>query len=236
MKIFWLGLLVVGMSAFGQRAGGFGRGFGGFTHAPSPATSGVVILGPRAGFGPPAFGGQFGLPQLGPIPPLGGQLLHLRRGPFFGNRFGFPGFGSFYSPVWPAYWGNEMYSGAPAAPNVVVIQPAPQAAFEPAPSPPPPKPAEPVIHEYNFGEVAAAPAPTAEQRAYVIALKNGARLFAVALWVQGQTLYYVDRDSNPWHVALEDVDRALTRKLNLEQQLPLSLPPAGPTPSPRSKS
>jgi hypothetical protein len=134
----------------------------------------------------------------------------------------------------PAYFGDEVYSYAPT-PNIFVIQSLPAAALEPEAPAPPPKPAEPVIHEYHFSEAAAAPPPSVEQRAYVIALKDGSKDFAVALWVEGRTLHYIDGEDNERHVALSEVDRALTQKLNREQQLPLSLPAASSNPVSRSK-
>ncbi len=222
MKVFWLGLLVLSTSAFGQRAGGFGGG------ASRPASGGFAVVRPGAGFRSPGFQRQFGLPQLEPIPPLGGEPFLQRRAPFAGNRFGRLGRGSsFYPLVWPGYFGDEVYSYAPA-PNIFVVQPPTLAAFQPAAPAPPPKPAQPVVHEYNFSEAETAPAPPAEQRAFVIALKDGSKASAVAVWVQGRTLHYIDRDDNERQVALSEVDRGLTQKLNREQQLPLSLPAAGP--------
>jgi hypothetical protein len=83
--------------------------------------------------------------------------------------------------------------------------------------------AQPVIHEYHFNETAAASQPV-EQRAYLIALKDGSKASAVAFWVQGRTLHYIDSDGNGQHVELSEIDRALTQKLNREQHLPMSLP------------
>ena len=209
MKLVWVGLLVLSMPAFGQRAGGFGEG------ARRPVAGGVAGP-PGVGFRPPGPQRQFGLPPLQPIPPLGGEPLLLRRGPFAGNRFSRLGYG-------PAAFGDEVYSYVPT-PNIYVIQALPAAALEPEAPAPPPKPAEPVIHEYHFSEAAAAPLPPVEERAYVIVLKDGSKDSAVAVWVQGRTLHYIDSDDNERNVALSEIDRTLTRKLNREQQLPLSLP------------
>ncbi len=208
MKLALAGLLIVCTAAFGQRAGRFG---------------GTVVVSPGAGFHSPFFQGQFGLPPLQPIPPLGGGRLPLRGGPFARDRFGRAG-SALFSPLWwPGYYGEESYANA-AEPTVIVVQ-APPVAVQPVVPAPPPQPARPVVHEYHFSEEAAAPPAPEEQRAYVIALKNGSQDSAVALWVEGGILHYVNRDYDQRDVALSQIDRALTLKLNREQRLPLSLPP-----------
>jgi hypothetical protein len=178
--------------------------------------AGLLIVSTTA-FGQRAGGLRTGSGGFGHGRPA---VTGARRGSFEGNRFGPRGFGPSYYPLgWSPYFGDEAYSYAPAPPNVIVVQP-PSTTPEPAPTP-----AQPVIHEYNFNEAAAAPPPPVEQRAFVIALKDGSKASAVAFWVQERTLHYIDRDGNGRHVALSEVDRTLTQKLNREQQLPLSLPP-----------
>ena len=232
MKGVWAGLLILSTTAFGQRVGGLGAGLGGFGRGQSAiaganrlASGGVVVVSPGAAFRSPGFRRQFGLPQLQPIPPLEGEPLLLRRGPYVGNWFGRLGSGSsFYPLVWPAYFGEGAYSSA-SEPTIIVVQPPPAAAYQPVAPAPPPTPARLVVNEYHFSEAAATPPPPLEQRAYVIALKDGSKDSAVACWVQGWTLHYIDSDGNERHVSLSEIDRALTQRLNREQQLPLSLPP-----------
>ncbi len=238
MKLLWFGLLVLSTSAFGQRAGGFGGGARGFGMGGGAASAvhprfGGVFVGPGFGFRVPGFGAHFGLPPLTPIPPLGGGQFRFRRGPFFSNGFGALGLTSF-SPLWlPGYWSEETYPYTPE-PNVIVVQPPPAAPYQAPAAPPPPKPAKPVINEYHFSAAEAA-APPVEERAYVIALKDGSRASATALWVEGRTLCYIDRDDNEHRVPLAEVDRPLTQKLNREQQLPLSLPGAVSSPGSGSR-
>ena len=179
----------------------------------------TLAFGQRAGGLGERFGG-FGHGRTAVAGPhragTGVGPLLIGRGPFAGNRFGLRGFGSsYYPPMWPPYFGDEAYPSAPES-NIFVVQP-------PAPAPAS-LTAQPVIHEYNFNEAAAASPPPVEQRAYLIALKDGSKASAVAFWVQGPTLHYIDSDGNGQHVALSEIDRALTQKLNREQQLPMSLP------------
>ena len=109
-------------------------------------------------------------------------------------------------------------------PNILVIAPPPPAASQPAIPAPTPRPAQPVIREYHFSEAQTASPPPVDQRMYVIVLKDGSQASAVALWVQGRTLHFIDGDGDERHVALSEIDRPLTQRLNRAQQLPLSLP------------
>jgi hypothetical protein len=96
--------------------------------------------------------------------------------------------------------------------------------FEPPPAPPPP-PIHSSIQELNIKEVN--PAASSEPPAlFVIALKDGSRLSAVAVWVQQNQLRYVDADDQNRRVPLAAVDRAATRELNQARHLNLRVPPA----------
>jgi len=61
----------------------------------------------------------------------------------------------------------------------------------------------------------------------MIILKNGSRLKASAIWVQGNDARYMDGDSQVHRVPLADVDRTATRELNQTNHLNLRLPPPG---------
>jgi hypothetical protein len=60
-----------------------------------------------------------------------------------------------------------------------------------------------------------------------IVLKNGTRLTASAVWVQGNEARYVDVEGQGHRVPLADVDRTATRELNQTRHLNLRLPPPG---------
>ena len=108
---------------------------------------------------------------------------------------------------------------APPVTNVVVFESPPA-----APAPPPP-PIRSSIQEFNAPEVN--PAASREPPAFfVIALKDGSRHTAVAVWVQQDQLRYVDADDQNRRVPLAAVDRVATRELNQARHLNLRLPPA----------
>jgi hypothetical protein len=88
-----------------------------------------------------------------------------------------------------------------------------------------------VIHDYKVLAPAAPagpPATTAEESTFVIALNDGTRLAAAAVWVQSSTVHYIDTDNRHSEVPLTTVDRQSTRRLNQERNLDLRLPaPSG---------
>jgi hypothetical protein len=90
----------------------------------------------------------------------------------------------------------------------------------PVAPPPPPAPIRSSIQEVNSP-------PTNEPPAFfAIALKDGSRLSAAAVWVQRSDLRYVDAEGANRRVPLASVDRAVTRELNEARHLNLRLPPA----------
>jgi len=99
-------------------------------------------------------------------------------------------------------------------PNTIVVQPvqpvpAPSAHAGPA-----------VVHNYSTG----AGTPGAEQPTFVVAMVDGSRVEASAVWTQDGFLHFIDRDDNAHRVLLGSVDRALTRKLNQDRNLNLRIP------------
>jgi hypothetical protein len=193
------------------------------------ALSFVLLLVGAAGmeaqhFSGPALGA--GLPPVGPISPPAAMS------PGFGPGFVNPGFAGrrpnrFGGGAFPIYWGGYGYDypllASPAVTNVLVMQ-------QPAAPPPPAKPPEPIrssIKEYK-APPSAEPATPVKPVYFVIALKNGTRLSAAAVWVQGNNVHYVDADDQNGEVPLTDIDRKATRELNEAQNLNLRLPPPAP--------
>ena len=103
---------------------------------------------------------------------------------------------------------------SPVVNNLVVVEPA-TAPVVPAPPP------EPIRSSIQDLKPAASDAPPVF---FVIALKNGSRLTAAAVWVQGNALRYVDADDQNHRIPLTDVDRTATRSLNQARNLNLRLP------------
>jgi len=231
-KLIWLCLFsLCVVPAVGQRRGGFGGsvgrggfgssgfGHGGFERGRFPSTIVIGRFNPRFGsFNNFSPFGELGLPPLGPIPPLGGSA------PFFTFHNRFSGFGSsaFFPSDFPLFLGGYD-SGYPSSPSIVIIQPpAPQMIVEQAPR----EVIQAVIHDYKELP-AAAPAvrpATVEESTFVIALNDGSRLAASAVWVQDSTVHYIDADDRYHEVPLTSIDRQSTRRLNLERNLDLRLP------------
>lgn len=144
------------------------------------------------------------LQQTAPrVPPPRGH--HVPIGPVYGGGYwGGYGFGyGGYAPTAP--------EPAPIVNNIVFEAP-------PVILPPP----EPIHSSIQDFKPAASSAPPAF---YVIALKNGSRLDAAAVWVQGNDLRYVDADDQNRRVSLANIDRTATRELNQARNLNLRLPP-----------
>jgi len=159
-----------------------------------------------------------GLPPLhssGPPPGLNyGTASRPHRGGFpmnagYGYGYGFGGYG--FAAQYP--------SAPPVVNNVVLLQ-------QPAVPAAPPAPLEP-IHS-SIQNVKGDPAQAsgdAPPAFFVIILKNGFRVSASAVWVQGNDARYVDSDGQGRRVPLADVDRTATRELNQAHHLNLRLPP-----------
>jgi hypothetical protein len=162
-------------------------------------------LPPLHSFGPHA-GPNFGSPNFGPPRP------HHRGFPGAGYGYGYGyGFGDY------GYGYAEPYPDTPPAVNNVVLLQQP-----PAPAAPP-EPIHSSIQNVKVdSEQAASDTPPAF---FDIVLKNGSRLTASAVWVQGNDARYVDGDGQGHRVPLADVDRTATRELNQTRHLNLRLPP-----------
>lgn len=85
-------------------------------------------------------------------------------------------------------------------------------AMEVRQSPPPPAP----IANYDRTD----PKPTI----YLIALNDKSIVAALGLWVEGDTLNYITRESDLNRISLDRVDREFTRQLNASRNLDVRLP------------
>jgi hypothetical protein len=207
-KLTWLCLLLFcTVPTNGQHRGGFGGSAG----------HGAAI----GGFGRGGFGRGFG----------SGGFGHLRfrsriviNG--FNHRFGFNRFSPFDGGIFYPYdyslSGGAYDYGYPASPSIVIVQQPPQMIVQQAPR----EVVQTVIHDYRELPAAEPPASTgtAEQPTFVIALEDGRRLSASAVWVQGSTVHYLDSDDLHRELPLAAVDRQSTRGLNKERNLDLRLP------------
>ena len=208
-------------------AGVFGqhRGGGGFH------TGGGGFRGGRTGGGIGRMGGGYARGSFH----YGGMRSGYYGSRGFSHRYGY--WGSFYSPYsygypfyynswWPSY-GYGYYDIAPAyaygqSPNVTVVYPETPAtssvvvvpSYPAAPSPAPREPARSGEQTDNRGE----------SPLYLIAFRDHLIRPAVAYWVDGSTLHYVDMDHKMKQVSLDTVDRDFSRRLNEERRVPFRLP------------
>jgi hypothetical protein len=198
VKRLLLAVLICGLvPAFAQR-GGHTRG--GFRRAP-----GSLRLPEQPHRGPRAH------PFINGEPRRGGQ-----------GGFGEGLFPGFYGDWFPGFWdGYDTYDGGgyayPVTSNATIVMP-------PLLAPPeePPEPAQPVVHEYGKpGEFVPPDGPASE---FSIVEKDGRVLLAMAAWVQGDALHYVDREGGGGRVPLNDVDRSSTARANAAKGLRLQVP------------
>ncbi len=183
---------------------------------------GIVMGGPASGFPSGGFAFGAGLPPLSPIPaiqPLSAFLPGLAPG--IGEAFGFRrSFGAGFFP----YFGVRGYAAYPPSQNLVVVQAPPQSAVTSTPAPE--KPAQLRIWEAPAGSASEARRAGEDPKSFQIAFKNGPTVAAAAVWVQNNTLHYVDAEGVHWRTGLDTIDRDVTRRLNQAQNLVLRLPAA----------
>ena len=163
------------------------------------------------------------LPPLnssGPPPGLNyGTSSGLSHGGFpWGDDYGY-GFDEYAPYGYPA-----PYSNIPRFVNrlVLIQQPA-----VPAAPPAPPEPIHSSIQNVNVKGYPKQNPSSAPVAFFIIILKNGSRLTASAVWVQGNDVRYMDGNGLGHRVPLADVDRTATRELNQTHHLNLRLPPPG---------
>ena len=229
-----LGLLLA-TGAFAQRGGmrgGFGGGRigGGGGHIGGGGFRGGIVAG-GGGFhgGFVSHGGGFGFHSgvFSSNPFVFNRGFGFRSGFGFGFGWGLPVYaGGYWDPFYSGYGYGYGYPYAPG-PNVTVIgapyaEPAPPVVVQAYAPPPPPAPAHPSVREYGTPE----PVPQNETRSqlYLLAFKDGTIRAAVAYWVDGDTLHYVDPNHKQREAPLASIDREFSRQLNRERRVTFRLP------------
>ncbi len=250
MRVLALCVVATGVFAFGQH--GAGRLGGGHPNivASRPSSNGsgfgnVVFPGGAPGHPviiPPgnitntSFGGALGATVRGVPPGGGGGRRNGGRGvivpyPVLVSPYGY-GYGGYYGDPNGGYgYGppqqQEPYYPQQQAPPVVIIN----QNFKP-------ETASPVVREYpDLPPAAASQEPTLkvfENRnrqieddkptIFLIALKEGNVMPALAFWVEGDTMHYITRESSHNTISLDRVDREFSARLNKERGLEFRLP------------
>jgi hypothetical protein len=165
-----------------------------------------------------------GLPPLRSSEPHSGMNLGALPRPHPG---GFPraaGYGYGYGYGFGGYGYAAPYPDTPPVVNSVVLL-----QQQPATPPAPPEPIHSSIQ--NLSSIQSGKVDPGQSTGdgppafFDIVMKNGSRLTASAVWVQGNDARYVDSDGQGHRVPLGDVDRTATRELNQARHLNLRLPP-----------
>jgi len=153
----------------------------------------------------------------------------VRTGGYFGT-YGYRGYGRglYDGGYWPGLW--DYGYGYGYAPE---YQPASgmTAAYAPSAAYPPPNAypvmaevVHPVIHEYRQPEDYGLPQEHARHSSvYLIALQNKEIHAALAYWVEGGTLHYLDTDHKEKQAPLDAVDRDFSAQLNRERNVPFHI-------------
>ncbi len=134
-----------------------------------------------------------------------------RLNPYF-SGFGDYGLWGGY-PYGDNYLPGEYGEGPSSPPNVVFVPSAPPQAG-------PSRPVQAVVHEYSVAPGSGDNGAGAST--IIIALKNGSQRSAVATWVQGGKLHYLDADGTQQTLSADLIDRHETNRLN---RLQIQLPP-----------
>ncbi len=156
----------------------------------------------------------------------GGARIGFARGGYRTSRARIVspyGYGFGYAP----YDFNASYSYTPDA--VLLYEHGLMPVEPPAPTVQPP--AKPEVTEYKWpaarAALAASPATDGtEAQPFAIVLKDGSTLSAVMVFASEDGLHYVDPDEKHLRIAMSEVDRAATLKLNRARNLNLHLPAA----------
>jgi len=237
-------LLLVAVSAFGQRVGAIRTGGFNTNAYARPNSYGSItgfgnVVYPGTGHAPiinnsitdTTFGARLGATVSG-FPPYTGAPL--------GGHRGFRGGGRSVVYVPYAVGGYGYYPGyAEPEPQVTYV-------YQQPPQQVPPQviinqhftseTARPIVREYVsepdggirvYGPDPKASTPAPEENpTYLIAFKDHTIYAALAYWVEGHTLHYVTSQNTHNQVSLDLVDYELSNRLNRERNVEFKLPPA----------
>ncbi|MGB6975533.1 MAG: hypothetical protein WBD67_12700 [Terracidiphilus sp.] len=132
--------------------------------------------------------------------------------------------------AYPAY---DSDAASPYEPQPVVIIQQPPAVVQ-APAPPAAKRPEPtMIEEYKWptaslvsSHAATSTIPNSESQDFSIVLKDGSSLSAEIVFASADGLHYIDPDGRHLRIAISEIDRSATLRLNRARNLNLYLPAA----------
>ena len=130
--------------------------------------------------------------------------------PWYGSSSYFPAYSEYTAPAGGTYYGDP-YGAANTGPVII------NNSYEPERS----RPADVRVYpDWNQPAERASNEPPL----YLIARTDDTVIAAVAYWVEGDTLHYVDRRHEQKQIRLDQVDRALSEQLNRERRVDFRLP------------
>jgi len=224
-------LLLIGCSAFGQHAGGTGRGSG----------AGVRSGAPRGGTYRPYHGGTVVVPYPAYV---GGYYSGYPLGGYGYDAYysGYAPDSGYYGDPGPAYGAPGYADPSQQSPVMIVNQnfrPDPvnpvirDYSNTPLPSPGMTRydnPSQPYANTQSFVNAppysTQPPPPDAAPTIYLIAMRDHTIFPTVAYWVDGDTLNYVTSEGVHNRASLALVDRDFSKQLNDERHVDFKLPAA----------
>lgn len=105
--------------------------------------------------------------------------------------------------------------------NTVVPAPAPLLVVNPDYTP---EVAKPVMREYSNISNPYENFTPADQKIYLLALKDGTLRQSVAFWTEGDMLHYVQPDHAQNSIPVVNLDRESTKRFNSERGISIRLP------------
>jgi hypothetical protein len=207
---------------------------------PRPCHAQRAVFRVQTHFGP-RFTPNFGLPSVGPIPPLGpirsfpdrptfdqffGHGLNRNLGCEFlgagfngGSGCGFFGQGlsSDFGGGYPAFYASPDYNSEGYQGYQIPAIVMPPLPVQPPLIPEPP--VRPQMHEYVWKDTG-----VSHSGIFTIVLRDGTTRIAVAVWAQGTMIHYVDANNRTGSFPLRSIDRESTMRVNTEKHLTLQLP------------
>lgn len=194
------------------------------THAPAQRRGGGMGAGAARGAAAPSFNrGAYGYGRgayRAPYAPgYGYGYAPYAYGPGYGYGYGL-GYADLDDYDYPPSYAAAPYP-YPVDPTTIIVPPPPRNVA-------PPREVHPLVVDYSDKDwPAEAPTQAAAAAAlpdFAIVLKNGTTLSATTVVATDNVLHYVDPDERHMQIAMSEVDRDATRKLNLAHNLNLHLP------------
>jgi hypothetical protein len=119
---------------------------------------------------------------------------------------------------------NQNYKPDTVTPVVREYNNLPQPGGDPGAQAQQPQQQEPTLKVYENRSVPRAATEDDKPTIFLIAMKEGNIMPALAFWVEGDTLHYITRESSHNKISLDRIDREFSVRLNKERGLEFRIP------------